>query len=205
MKTNRSGDITGYEIRSTATGVLFMAIFGMLWAYTGTMGLQGWGEVTLLLLTAAIGITLVIGGISLIRSSRLIQQQVPALNGKSKKKTMRLFNFIFVGEGIAIGIAISICNITHHIELIPLIIAIIVGIHFFPLASLFRINIYYYSGVLLCLIAILTWLFIPETIHIAGHPIMAFMSVVGFGSAIILWITSLFILRMGKTLLTLAS
>ena len=53
-----------------------MAFFGTLWAYTGIMGLQGFGVRLLLVLAVAIGVLLFIGGISLIRASRELTNQV---------------------------------------------------------------------------------------------------------------------------------
>lgn len=47
----------------------------------------------------------------------------------------------------------------------------------------------------------MTWLFVPGTVTLGGHQINAFMSVVGFGSALILWGTGLAIWLMGRRLL----
>ncbi|GGD50553.1 hypothetical protein GCM10010911_05100 [Paenibacillus nasutitermitis] len=73
--------------------------------------------------------------------------------------------------------------------------------HFFPLAPLFQVSLYHYTGVLLCLIATITWLFVPEEITMGGYPVLAYMSVVGLGSALVLWGTGLAIWLMGKRLL----
>ncbi|MEK3889500.1 DUF7010 family protein [Bacillus sp. FSL K6-3431] len=193
--------ISGSEVRGTAFGVLFMAFFGTLWAYTGIMGLQGWGVSTLLVGAVTLGITLFICGVSLIRASRELSNQVSKPGVRRVKHMGIWFNIIFGTELFAIGIAIAVCNATSHSDLIPLVIAIIVGIHFFPLASLFKVRIYYITGALLCLLAIITWLFVPEKVTLGGHQIIAFMSVVGFGSTLILWGTGLAIWLMGKRLL----
>jgi len=199
--TQTSSTIPGAAVRGTASGVFFMAFFGTLWAYTGIMGLQGWGAPLLLVTAVAIGIVLFIGGVSLIRASGELANQVSKTALRHGKRTRFWFNIIFAAEGLAIAITIAISNATHHPELIPVIIAIIVGVHFLPLARLFQVRLYYFTGTLLCLLAIITWLFVPAKVTLGEHQINAFMSVVGFGSALILWGTGLAIWLMGRRLL----
>lgn len=193
--------IPSAAVRGTASGVFFMAFFGTLWAYTGIMGLQGWGVPLLLVTSVAIGIALFIGGVSLLRASGKLTNQVSNIVLRNGKRTKFWFNIIFAAEGLAIAITIAVSNATRHPELIPVIIAIIVGVHFFPLASLFQVRLYYFTGALLCLLAIITWLFIPVKVILGEHQTNAFMSVVGLGSALILWGTGLAIWLMGRRLL----
>ncbi|WP_274310265.1 DUF7010 family protein [Solibacillus daqui] len=199
--TQTSKTIPRSAVHGTAFGVFFMAFFGTLWAYTGIMGLQGWGVPLLLVATVTIGIALFIGGVSLLRASRELTEQVSKTDLKRGKRMMFWFNIIFTAEGLAIAITIAVCNATRHTELIPVLIAIIVGVHFIPLAPLFQVRLYYFTGALLCLLAIITLLFVPAKVTLGEHQINAFMSVVGFGSALILWATGLAIWLMGKRLL----
>lgn len=201
--TQTSKTIPGAAVRGTASGVFFMAFFGTLWAYTGIMGLQGWGVPLLLVTAVAIGIALFIGGISLIRASRELTNQVSKTDLRRGKRTRFWFNIIFAAEGLAIAITIAVSNATGHSELIPVVIAIIVGVHFLPLALLFQVRLYYFTGALLCLLAIITLLFVPAKVTLGEHQINAFMSVVGFGSALILWGTGLAIWLMGRRLLSI--
>ncbi|WP_051251225.1 DUF7010 family protein [Paenibacillus harenae] len=197
--------VPGAAVRGTASGVFFMAVFGTLWAYTGIMGLQGWGLPLLLIAAVAIGAALVFGGVYLIRSSRALPVQSAEADPRFGNRTRFRFNVIFAAEGIAIAIAIAICNAVRHTELIPLIIAIIVGVHFFPLAPLFKVGLYHVTGALLCLLSIVTWVFVPEKVLLEGHEILTYMTVVGLGSALILWATGLSIWLMGKKLLNTAA
>ncbi len=199
--TQTSKAIPGAVVRGTASGVFFMAFFGTLWAYTGIMGLQGWGVRLLLVVAVTIGMVLFIGGVSLMRASRELTNQVSKADLRRGKRTRFWFNIIFATEGLAIAITIAVSNATNHSELIPVVIAIIVGAHFLPLASLFQVRLYYFTGTLLCLLAIITLLFVPEKVTLGGHQINAFMSVVGFGSALILWGTGVAIWLMGRRLL----
>ncbi|MFP8782362.1 hypothetical protein [Planococcus plakortidis] len=185
-------------IFGTANGVFFMAIFGTLWAYTGIMGLQwpGGTQTALLIIALLIGIALCITGFLLLRSGRKFSGT--SAGSKSGKKQRNAFNLIFAAEGIAIAIAIFVCNATQITQLIPIIVALIVGVHFFPLASLFGVRVYHLTGGLICAIALVAWIFIPERISIGGYETNAYMTVVGLGSALVLWLTSLQIVRIGR-------
>ncbi|WP_274310279.1 hypothetical protein [Solibacillus daqui] len=199
--TQTSKTIPRSAVHGTASGVFFMAFFGTLWANTGIMGLQGWGVPLLLVAAVTIGIALFICGVSLLRASRELTEQVSKTDLKRGTHMRFWFNIIFAAEGLAIAITIAVCNATRHTELIPVLIAIIVGVHFIPLAPLFKVRLYYFTGALLCLLAIITLLFVPAKVTLGEHQINAFMSVVGFGSALILWATGLAIWLMGKRLL----
>ncbi|WP_188456913.1 hypothetical protein [Virgibacillus oceani] len=193
------------DVRGTAAGVLFMAFFGTMWAYTGIIGLQGWGDPWLFVASLIVGVALLIGGCLLIYASRDLPNQVPHGDGRRGKKIGFWFNIVFAAEGLAIVVTIAVCNIIGHTEFIPPVIAIIVGVHFLPLANLFQVRIYYLTGVLLCVLPIMTILFVPLNFTLQEHQINAYMFVVGFGSALILWGTSLAIWLMGKRLIGLVS
>ncbi|MDR0269481.1 MAG: hypothetical protein LBJ26_15470 [Paenibacillus sp.] len=68
--------ISRAAVRGIASGFFFMAFFGTMWAYTGIMGLQGWGNPLLLSTSVAIGIILFIGGGSLMHAARKIKNPV---------------------------------------------------------------------------------------------------------------------------------
>lgn len=59
--------------RGSGFGVIFMAVFGTLWAGTGVMGLQGWGFPYVELAAIFVGIIMVIVGISLICITKNVQ------------------------------------------------------------------------------------------------------------------------------------
>ncbi|MCY9006870.1 DUF7010 family protein [Peribacillus frigoritolerans] len=177
--------------RGSGIGVIFMAVFGTLWAGTGVMGLQGWGFPYVELAAIFVGIIMVIVGISLIHASQKMSNQVSDDGARRLKRIGFLFNMVFIAEGLLIGVAIAICNLINQTDLIPGVIAIIVGIHFLPLASLFQIKVYYATGVLLCLLALITWLNVPDTVMVGEHQILAPLSLLGFGCSLILWTTGL--------------
>lgn len=193
-------------MRGTASGVLFMAFFGTTWAGIGLGGLQGWGTPWLPILAVCIGGVLFIGGITLLRSSRDLSNEMDETEvGRAMRKRIGLgFNITFGTEFALIAVAGTIFSSAGHFEYFFPVMALIVGAHFFPLAYLFRVKVHYVAGALLCLLALMTLLFVPIKITIRQHEIIAWWSSVGFGSALILWATGITIWFMGRRSIALA-
>jgi hypothetical protein len=78
------------------------------------------------------------------------------------------FAWVFGIEILAFALVNPILGATGNFELIPSINLIIVGIHFFPLARIFRVPRYYFTGLLFCIIPIVSLIIIPEQFEI-GH------------------------------------
>jgi hypothetical protein len=202
--TQTSATIPGSAVRGVASGVLFMAFFGTLWASIGTGGLQGWGGPWLAIVTVLVGIGLLLGGISLLLASQRLPNQVAEADARRGRRTGIWFGIVFATEGLLIGIASVICNALHRFDLFFPIMALIVGVHFFPLAALFQVKIHYVAGALLCLLAIITLLVVPESTRLGNQEIMVQSVVLGFGAALILWGIGVKLWLLGKRLLALS-
>ncbi|MFE7084170.1 hypothetical protein [Priestia megaterium] len=191
-------------VRGTAAGVIFMAFFGTLWAGIGIRGMQGWGFLVLIILSLLIGVLLFIGAMALIKKSSTLSNEGINKNREQWKKKNIWFGIIFSLEGLLIAMASFICTSTNHLDLFVPVMALIVGAHFFPLASLFQVSIYYITGTLLCLLATLVMLTFPVKTIISDHQIMTWWVSVGFGSALILWGTGVIVCLKGFRLLNMA-
>ncbi|MEB2268194.1 hypothetical protein LAV77_25670 [Priestia megaterium] len=191
-------------VRGTASGVIFMAFFGTLWAGIGIRGMQGWEFPVLITLSLLIGVVLFISAIALIKNSRQLTNEVIKKDGARWRKKNRWFGIIFSLEGLFIAISAFICVSTNHLNLFVPVMALIVGAHFFPLASLFQVPIYYITGTLLCLLATIVMLTFPVKIIVSDHQIMAWWVSIGFGSALILWGTGVIVCLRGFRLLSMA-
>ncbi|WP_394224222.1 DUF7010 family protein [Priestia aryabhattai] len=191
-------------VRGTASGVIFMDFFGTLWAGIGIRGMQGWEFLVLIILSLLIGVILFISAIVLIRNSRQLTNEVIKKDGDRWRKKNRWFGIIFSLEGLFIAIAAFICVSTNHLNLFVPVMALIVGAHFFPLASLFQVPIYYITGTLLCSLATIVMLTFPVKKIVSDHQIMAWWVSVGFGSALILWGTGVIVCLRGFRLLSMA-
>jgi hypothetical protein len=82
------------------------------------------------------------------------------------RRLMRRFGMIFAAEVVAIAVVSVVCMRTHHWRFIVPLAIVIVGLHFLPLAKLFRVPRYYVTGALFCAIPIVTMLSIPASAHI---------------------------------------
>lgn len=173
-----------------ANGVMFMAFFGALWASMGIVGSNKHGAPWLLVLSGIMTLILLIGAISLFSKSRNMSNTVAPKERKHWNKTNQKFGLIFGLEGLAILIASVICNSINHFEVFFPIMAIIVGIHFFPLAHLFRENFYYGTGIVLCILGIIS-LFLPMNANFIDVSLIVRSTFIGFGSALTLWVTGL--------------
>ncbi|MGG0470813.1 hypothetical protein ABEY96_01245 [Priestia aryabhattai] len=191
-------------VRGTASGVIFMAFFGTLWAGIGIRGMQGWEFPVFITLSLLIGVVLFISAFALIKSSSQLSNEVIKEDRDRWRKKNRWFGIIFSLEGLLIAIAAFICVSTNHLNLFVPVMALIVGAHFFPLASLFQVPIYYITGTLLCLLATIVMLTFPVKIIVSDHQIMAWWVSVGFGSALILWGTGVIVCLRGFRLLSMA-
>jgi hypothetical protein len=94
---------------------------------------------------------------------------------------------VFVLEFAAIAVAVLVLVRLDLQSSIPSVVALIVGIHFFPLAGLFEARVYHLTGAVLCALALIAFLLAPESR----------LALVGVGSAATLFATSAYMLSVG--------
>jgi hypothetical protein len=193
--------IRGGFVRGAASGVIFIAFFSTLWAQIGIMGLQGWGTPWLTIATILVGLALFGGSMSLLLTSRRLQERVARAEAQERRSKNKWFRIIFLTEGVLILIAAFVCNAVNRFDLFLPVMVLIVGVHFFPLAAVFRENIHYLAGALLCLLVTITLLVVPERADVGNLHIVAWEVILGFCSALILWGDGLALWLQGKRLL----
>ncbi len=198
MSATASSSVTQAAVKNTASGLIFETIFGTAWAFGAANALNGWESPWPILITAAIAIFLISRGIRLRRAST----KFPAddRTQQDQRRTSR-FRFVFVLELVFIALGVVICNATGHPELGIPIAVLIVGLHFLPLAPLFRVRAFYVTGVLMCLLVALTIALVPSKSTFQGVEIHAWWAIAGFGAAVILWGTALYSWFRGRELL----
>jgi hypothetical protein len=100
---------------------------------------------------------------------------------ESKRKS-RIFNLVNIGQGVAIFIAVNVTNNLGHKEWFVPAFIFIVGLHFLPLAVLFKAVRHYVTGIAMILLAVLYPLFM------SGGP----ANPVGcLGTGLILWASAI--------------
>jgi len=105
----------------------------------------------------------------------------------------RRFKWVVIGEVAAIMIVNGIASAMQYFQLIAPLDILIVGIHFFPLASLFRVPRYYWMGGLFCAVTVLTLVLVPAHAQVGAAD--AWLVWPTFGCSLVAWVTAGFNFR----------
>ena len=175
------------SIRGTLIGCAIMFGFGILWIVVGLSGGRfspGWVRIGL---AAAVGVLAAWIGLFTIRFIRGHQHAAPASPEQDMlaRRIGRRFGLINAVQWGAIIAAIIALNVIHRTGFIAPAIAVIVGIHFFPLAAVFRQPSYYATGTLGCIIGVIGFLIADDA---------ARLSLVGLSFGLLLWLTTIAVL-----------
>jgi hypothetical protein len=99
------------------------------------------------------------------------------------------FKLITSFEGVGCGIVVALAVHFHRQEMIAPGIALVVGVHFLPLARLLSFRIYYWVGAAIIVCATLAVLLFRAE---------AVTGVAGAGTGIVLWITAIYCVRRSR-------
>ncbi len=177
------------ELRGRAFGVTILAFFAVAWT--------GWGTSNLLTGSAS----LIVMGLAVLASVGLAttawhiaRRAIPAASTQENtssgdgtdagRDVGRRFGLIVAAEWVGLGIVAGILGGTGHAQVIPAVICLGVGTHFFPLARLFHVPVYYLTGAVLSLLAVATVILAPAT----STPTL-WTALPGIGAAVTLYAT----------------
>ena len=175
------------SVRGVTRAVQFLAFFGALWALIGIGGMGGLYEPWLAIVVVAAAAALLAASLALRLQARGMQAHDP--RGRASKS--RAFRLVFALEIGLIVAAYVVLRLMGQFDLFFPAMMLIVGVHFFPLAALFAVGRYYAAGGLLCALALVTTLVVPERIALSGTRIAGWSVVLGFGGAMLLWVVGL--------------
>lgn len=186
-------------IQGYMSGALLLTFFGALWALLTMSAFTAQQRVLLVAVVVIVASMLAYAAIRLLRAAQHLPQPV-APDASAQGRTVGKWYALIVGsEFVAIALASILLGRAHDDQLIPLVVALIVGIHFLPLAALFHVPVYYLTGV--CMIVLagcgLIGLFFDLTL---GGPYVWSM-VIGLGNTLILWSTTLYLLTAARQFL----
>ncbi|MGH8183567.1 MAG: DUF7010 family protein [Rhodanobacteraceae bacterium] len=178
-----------YALSRQGSGIIIATVFGALWAAWAnplfTRAPQAWFWVYALTV-AAISTVLLAAGIAVIRrGSRLPRETSNAI----RRRIRRNYIMTVVAEIVALNIAANLL-ITHHMmSYLPAAFAVIVGLHFFPLAWIFRMRHYHATAALMTLAGTLAILALVDgaPADIPGSLAAAACALVLWGSAALSW------------------
>ena len=189
MTTSASPNEISRAITGAAFGVMMMALFGTAWL---AWGLQSTPADSPWLIAALVlpAIALLIPGFGMFQMGRRATRQAPPLTASQKRvqsQMGRTFGIVFGAEGLLIFLAVNVLTHFHLEPYIMTAVAAIVGLHFLPLARLFRVPLYYWVGGVIGADALLSLALPSPTREIA----------VGLSMGAILWLTCVAVLRQG--------
>ena len=111
--------------------------------------------------TIVLAAAFVVADVAVIRAARSLPVST-APRSEGEQRMGRQFALVFGAEMVAFAVVNSIIGATGNYELMPSLNLIVVGIHFIPLARIFRVPRYFTTGILFCAISIVTLLVIPK-------------------------------------------
>jgi hypothetical protein len=129
----------------TGFGAMVGGMFGMGWL--------GWGLGTAHAFTPVVIALFDVGGILLlgfsiyfIRKGKSLRRSYPASRNQRAEKVRKQFIVVTVSEFTIIAILGRVAYARHRPDLAPVLAATVVGLHFLPLAKIFRQARYYWWG-----------------------------------------------------------
>jgi len=162
-----------------AVGSIVLAGFGAYSMYGWTVAVVQSGKQIWFAAIAAVTSVLVIWAIAQLAFLRHAQK--PAVEKRVQRHYRLGFLIILAMEVSAILIGGPILSRFHRVDLVPEWVCVIVGIHFFPLGKLFKLPLYYLTGLAILLSATGSLLLPPSPLRLAVN---------AGGTALALWLTS---------------
>ncbi|AZM59682.1 MULTISPECIES: DUF7010 family protein [unclassified Streptomyces] len=162
-------------------GTVVLSVFALLWAFTGASGTGTATDVVPVALeVAALLVTAVAIGLGRRKDAAPSPRTVnlPA-------NWARGVGLVNAAEAVAIAAVIAATAGSGHVRALPAAVALVVGLHFFPLARLYDQRQYRWTGALLSAVAL-----VGLVLTAAGLPGETLRIVVGLGCALVLWGTA---------------
>ena len=132
------------KLSGLATGMLMMATFTGIWTVIAYIGLKASPYKIALILFLILSVILTRYALKFLKASKHYRDQGMEVVSDADKKRDKRFTYVFVGEGLGILIGINLVNNLGHPDLVIPVIALVIGLHFFPLGWLFKRNQDYY-------------------------------------------------------------
>lgn len=145
------------RLKGRAIGALVCGGFGALWmfqaVYWGGIATPAW-----ISLAALLTAVFILWPATLLWSLR--RSPYGAGGSQSWSAVAPKYWTIVIIEWLTLSIAVNWLNRIGHGDLTPQVVGIVVGLHFWPLAKLFKAHIYYWTGAVM-LLGVLASLLIP--------------------------------------------
>ncbi len=172
--------IPDVAVKGIATGLVMMAAFTLIWAGIAFGGLHESNYWLALLVFPILSVVFVVNAVKLFRMAKYFPGLTSEADIAERKKTGKWFGIIFGAEGLGIFIGINVVVNLGRPDLAIPVMALVVGLHFFPLAKVFKRTVDYYLATWSTIIATLAIVFVLN--KTMTQP--AAMAFVGIGIAV---------------------
>ena len=199
--TGHQHTIPREAITGIGTGLMLMAVFTTIWSCIANAGLNGKDYHLVLIVFCLLAAILAAYGVFLFRNAKKFPESTSEADIAEKKCTGKWFGIIFGAEGLGIFIAINVVTNLGHSDLVIPTIALVVGLHFYPLAKVFKRKIDYYLATWTTVIAICGIVFILNKTFTEPQS----FAFVGIGTAIATSCYGLYMIYSGQRLTRTAS
>ncbi len=189
---NTTSDWRPRAMTGMAFGALIMGFFGCVWLLWGLAAMNVRTPI-IIAATIAFAASIWIPGVVLLRNASHATKNAAPLSAAEEREQSRMgkmFGLVFVAEGLLIFLAVNVLNNLHLGDYAISAIAAVVGLHFLPLARLFRRPMYYVVGTIMTVAALVS-IAIPASIRI---------SALSTTISVIIWLTCVLITRKGFAL-----
>lgn len=159
MMDNEQHIIPGAAVKGIATGLVMMAVFTLVWSGIAYGGLHGGSYWPVLLIFPVLSMLFVVNSVKLFKVAKYYPKLTSEADIAEGKRTGKWFGIIFGAEGLGIFIGINLVVNLGHPELAIPVMALVVGLHFFPLAKVFKRTIDYYLATWSTIVAVLAIVF----------------------------------------------
>ena len=187
--SNPTSDWRPHAMTGMAYGAFIMGFFGCMWLVWGLAPLTD--HVSVLIGAAVVfAASLWIPAAALLRRGSRAVRAAGTLGPEEQREQARMgkmFGFVFGAEGVLIFLAVNVLNNLGLRDYGICAIAAIVGLHFLPLARLYRRPMYTVVGIVMTLAALAS-IALPSSIRI---PVLATTM------AAIVWVTCVLVVRSG--------
>lgn len=144
--------------RGLGMGALICSIFGCIWMMAAMSLVENERIGLLLKIALGFGVLLIVAAVVILIMPAEKQPKSAAWTNSAKR--LQIVNAV---QWSSIGTAILLLNITHRFALIPWVISIIVGIHFFPWGAILRLTSYQVLGAVILVLDLVVLILPPET------------------------------------------
>ena len=171
--------------RFAAIGALIFTFIGAGWVIASLMNWPATQPWVYALVAAPVIALTGLAVVRIITASRLPQVRDPALAAARGRRMGIAFGIIFTVEAALIAASAIALDSVGRSLLIPVAVAFIVGLHFLPLAWVFRLPLYYVTGLLCVACALASLLVSSETARLLA---------LGLAMGLVLWASAVVVL-----------